>query len=85
MGSIFHNNFLKNSISHFNFFPETDRQTDRPTFGLIEAPLPELKKQERTTFHIEANVEDRQLYRTLQNFIELDRTLYDLPNLIGLY
>ena len=43
------------------------------------------KKQERTTFHIEANVEDRQLYRTLHNFIELDRTLYDLPNLIGLY
>ena len=49
MGSIFHNNFLKNSISHFNFFnffPVTDRQTDRPTdrptFGLIEAPLPEL-------------------------------------------
>ena len=31
-----------------NFFPRTDRQTDqqtdRPTFGIIEAPVPELNK-----------------------------------------
>ena len=29
------------------FFPRTDRQTDRQTFGIIEAPVPELKNSSR--------------------------------------
>ena len=61
--------------------------------GYLARPLNKghhIKKQERTTFHIEANVEDRQLYRIYQTYkdftgkdcIGFYRTLQDC---LGLY